>query len=180
MELKNKSDKKKEGDDEINSRLSLGTLSFQPNFLFPPILYQKAGKYVSLISGTNLQVGSCCCKRVTKHDQVYSTRIHAKTRYIPSFSFMKQSLCRERSCQARDFHFSSSLTTEDAVSYCRFEAVGYDFNTIQLNQLSVAVSVYKPEISVYLEDYGFRERTFESLGEEGRPVMYHTFEKLGK
>ncbi|CAF2073534.1 hypothetical protein Bca4012_088807 [Brassica carinata] len=93
---------------------------------------------------------------------------------------MKQSLCRERSCQARDFHFSSSLTTEDAVSYCRFEAVGYDFNTIQLNQLSVAVSVYKPEISVYLEDYGFRERTFESLGEEGRPVMYHTFEKLGK
>ncbi|CAN6844679.1 unnamed protein product, partial [Brassica oleracea] len=78
---------------------------------------------------------SCCCKRVTKHDQVYSTRIHAKTRYIPSFSFMKQSLCRERSCQAQDFHFSSSLTTEDAVSYCRFEAVGYDFNSIQLNQL---------------------------------------------
>ncbi|CDY26466.1 hypothetical protein HID58_089014 [Brassica napus] len=83
----------------------------------------------------SLQDGSCCCKRVAKHGQVHSTRIHAKTRYIPSFSFMKRSLCRERSCEARDFHFSSSLTTEDGVSYCRFEAVGYDFNTIQLNQL---------------------------------------------
>ncbi|KAG2273846.1 hypothetical protein Bca52824_056401 [Brassica carinata] len=143
---KNKSDKKKEGDDdEINSRLSLGTLSFQPNFLYvhlEPEIYLDPKKYEP--------------------------------------SRWERSLCRERSCKARDFHFSSSLTTEDGVSYCRFEAVGYDFNTIQLNQLSVAVSAYKPEISVYLEDYGFRERTFESLGEEGRPVMYHTFEKLGK
>ncbi|CAN7042711.1 unnamed protein product [Brassica rapa subsp. trilocularis] len=104
-------------------------------------------------------------------DTFLPTRIHAKT----------SNLCAGNELAKLEISiFLPSLTTEDGVSYCRFEAVGYDFNTIQLNQLSVAVSTYKPEISVYLEDYGFRERTFESLGEEGRPVMYHTFEKLGK
>ncbi|KAL0757305.1 hypothetical protein Bca101_094973 [Brassica carinata] len=61
--------------------------------------------------------------------------IHAKTRYIPSFLFRKRSLSRERFCQARDFHFSSSLTTENGFNYAIVEAVGYEFKTIQLNQL---------------------------------------------
>ncbi|KAG2245544.1 hypothetical protein Bca52824_085172 [Brassica carinata] len=91
------------------------------------------------------------------------------------------------------------VTPEDGFSYASFEAVGYDFNTLDLSQLvtrvlscfepkqfSVAVhsslgaNAYKPEISVDLEDYGCRERTFESLGEESGTVMYQTFEKLGK
>ncbi|CAN6987883.1 unnamed protein product [Brassica oleracea var. botrytis] len=78
--------------------------------------------------------------------------IHAKTRYIPFFLFRKRSLSRERFCQARDFHFSSSLTTENGFNYAIVEAVGYEFKTIQLNQLTVGVNTYKPEISVYLED----------------------------
>ncbi|CAF2378016.1 unnamed protein product, partial [Brassica napus] len=91
------------------------------------------------------------------------------------------------------------VTPEDGFSYASFEAVGYDFNTLDLSQLvtrvlscfepkqfsvavhsSVGVNAYKPEISVDLEDYGCRERTFESLGEESGTVMYQTFEKLGK
>ncbi|CAN6895736.1 unnamed protein product [Brassica oleracea] len=91
------------------------------------------------------------------------------------------------------------VTPEDGFSYASFEAVGYDFNTMDLSQLvtrvlscfepkqlsvavhsSVGVNAYKPEISVDLEDYGCRERTFESLGEESGMVMYQTFEKLGK
>ncbi|WZZ50509.1 hypothetical protein YC2023_050616 [Brassica napus] len=75
------------------------------------------------------------CKTITKHGQVHSTGIHAKTRYIPSFLFRKRSLSRERFCQARDFHFSSSLTTENGFNYAIVEAVGYEFKTIQLNQL---------------------------------------------
>ncbi|KAH0867402.1 hypothetical protein HID58_074424 [Brassica napus] len=51
------------------------------------------------------------------------------------------------------FHLGS-----DGFSYASFEAVGYDFNTIELSQLRE------------------RERTFESLGEEGRTVMYHIFD----
>ncbi|KAH0867401.1 hypothetical protein HID58_074423 [Brassica napus] len=57
-------------------------------------------------------------------------------------------LSREKSCQARDSNVYSSLTIEDGFSYASFEAVGYDFNTIELSQLRE------------------RERTFESLGEE--------------
>ncbi|KAJ4886312.1 S-adenosylmethionine decarboxylase proenzyme 1 [Raphanus sativus] len=91
------------------------------------------------------------------------------------------------------------VTPEDGFSYASFEAVGYDFNTLDLSQLvtrvlscfepkqfsvavhsSVGVNAYKPEISVDLEDYGCRERTFECLGEESGTVMYQTFEKLGK
>ncbi|KAG2273274.1 hypothetical protein Bca52824_067829 [Brassica carinata] len=91
------------------------------------------------------------------------------------------------------------VTPEDGFSYASFEAVGYDLNTMDLSQLvtrvlscfepkqlsvavhsSVGVNAYKPEISVDLEDYGCRERTFESLGEESGMVMYQTFEKLGK
>ncbi|KAJ0244616.1 S-adenosylmethionine decarboxylase proenzyme 1 [Hirschfeldia incana] len=91
------------------------------------------------------------------------------------------------------------VTPEDGFSYASFEAVGYDFNTLDLSQLvtrvlscfepkqfsvavhsSVGANAYKPEISVDLEDYGCRERTFESLGEESGTVMYQTFEKLGK
>ncbi|KAL0797233.1 hypothetical protein Bca101_068610 [Brassica carinata] len=55
--------------------------------------------------------------------------IHSKARYIPSFSFRKRSLSRERSCQARDFHFSSSSLS------LNLWPVGYDFKTIKLNQL---------------------------------------------
>ena len=51
------------------------------------------------------------------------------------FLFMKRSLSRERFCQAQDSHFSSSLTTEDVFNYAIVEAVGYEFKTIQLNQL---------------------------------------------
>ncbi|XP_023641066.1 S-adenosylmethionine decarboxylase proenzyme 1 [Capsella rubella] len=91
------------------------------------------------------------------------------------------------------------VTPEDGFSYASFEAVGYDFSTMDLSQLvtrvlscfepkqfsvavhsSVGCNAYKPEISVDLEDYGCRERTFESLGEESGTVMYQTFEKLGK
>ncbi|XP_048632163.1 S-adenosylmethionine decarboxylase proenzyme 3 [Brassica napus] len=91
------------------------------------------------------------------------------------------------------------VTPEDGFSYASFEAVGYDFSTLDLSQLvtrvlscfepkqfsvavhsSVGANAYKPEISVDLEDYGCRERTFESLGEESGTVMYQTFEKLGK
>ncbi|CAE6125853.1 unnamed protein product [Arabidopsis arenosa] len=91
------------------------------------------------------------------------------------------------------------VTPEYGFSYASFEAVGYDFNTIDLSQLvtrvlscfepkqfsvavhsSVGANAYKPEITVDLEDYGCRERTFESLGEESGTVMYQTFEKLGK
>ncbi|KAG2259493.1 hypothetical protein Bca52824_078787 [Brassica carinata] len=49
--------------------------------------------------------------------------------------FRKRSLSRKRFCQARDFHFSSSLTTENGFNYAIVEAVGYEFKTIQLNQL---------------------------------------------
>ncbi|WZZ47098.1 hypothetical protein YC2023_043357 [Brassica napus] len=79
-------------------------------------------------------------KQIHKMDYLFQaphckTRIHAKTRYIPSFLFRKRSLSRERFCQARDFHFSSSLTTENGFNYAIVEAVGYEFKTIQLNQL---------------------------------------------
>ncbi|KAG2242673.1 hypothetical protein Bca52824_095484, partial [Brassica carinata] len=40
---------------------------------------------------------------------------------------------------------------------------------------SVGANAYKPEISVDLDDYECRERTFESLGEESGTVMYQTF-----
>lgn len=95
------------------------------------------------------------------------------------------------------------VTPEDGFSYASFETAGYEFdgkNGVDLNQMvtrvlacfepkqfsvaihsSVGVNAYKPEISVDLEDYGCRERTFESLGEDcGGTVMYQTFEKLGK
>uniref|UniRef100_M4EFM3 Uncharacterized protein n=1 Tax=Brassica campestris TaxID=3711 RepID=M4EFM3_BRACM len=74
-------------------------------------------------------------KRQPSGWEVHSTGIHAKTRYIPSFLFMKRSLSRERFCQDQDFHFSSSLTTEDGFNYAIVEDVGYEFKTIQLNQL---------------------------------------------
>ncbi|KAG2305304.1 hypothetical protein Bca52824_033955 [Brassica carinata] len=41
----------------------------------------------------------------------------------------ERSLSRERSCQARDFHFSSSSLS------LNLWPVGYDFKTIKLNQL---------------------------------------------
>ncbi|KAH0880464.1 hypothetical protein HID58_067858 [Brassica napus] len=87
-----------------------------PTSLKQPISYQKAGRYFSLCSGSDLCPG----------------------KILPSSRFP----------------FSFILTTEDGFSYCSFQAVGYDFNTIQLG---VAVNAYQPEISVYLEDYGCRE-----------------------
>ncbi|KAG2330672.1 hypothetical protein Bca52824_001852 [Brassica carinata] len=89
--------------------------------------------------------------------------IRTNTGHIPSFSFRKRPLSRERSCQAPDSSFSSSLTIEDGFCYDSFEDVGYDFNTIELSQLvrrflscfdsqkffvavhwSVEVNAYKP------------------------------------
>ncbi|CAG7875003.1 unnamed protein product [Brassica rapa] len=68
------------------------------------------------------------------------------------------------------------VTPEDGFIYASFEAVGYDFNTIDLSQLvtrvlscfepkqifvvvhsSVGTNAYRPEISVDLEDYECRE-----------------------
>ncbi|CAF2107032.1 unnamed protein product [Brassica oleracea var. botrytis] len=83
---------------------------------------------------------------VTEHDQVHSTGIQTYTRHIPSFSFRKRSLSGEKSCQARDSNFSSSLTIEDGFSYASFEAVGYDFNTIELSQLVRRVSFFDSKI----------------------------------
>ncbi|KAG2292214.1 hypothetical protein Bca52824_038883 [Brassica carinata] len=42
--------------------------------------------------------------------------------------------CSSNSCSSNS-NFSSSLTIEDVFSYTSFEAVGYDFNTIELSQL---------------------------------------------
>ncbi|EOA20907.1 hypothetical protein CARUB_v10001243mg [Capsella rubella] len=91
------------------------------------------------------------------------------------------------------------VTPEDGFSYASFEAVGYDFTTMDLShlvskvltcfepkQFSVAVhsSVeqkgYGSGLAVDLDDYGCRELTMESLGEERGAVMYQRFEKLGK
>ncbi|CAN6905819.1 hypothetical protein Bca4012_075947 [Brassica carinata] len=83
---------------------------------------------------------------VTEHDQVHSTGIQTYTRHIPSFSFRKRSLSREKSCQARDSNVYSSLTIEDGFSYASFEAVGYDFNTIELSQLVRRVPFFDSKI----------------------------------
>ncbi|KAG5415302.1 hypothetical protein IGI04_002869 [Brassica rapa subsp. trilocularis] len=74
--------------------------------------------------------------------------VHTFTRHIPSFSFRKRSLSREKSCQARDSNFSSSLTIEDGFSYASFEAVGYDFNTIELSQLVRRVPFFDSKSSL--------------------------------
>ncbi|KAH0852053.1 hypothetical protein HID58_090954 [Brassica napus] len=55
------------------------------------------------------------------------------TKRLEGSHFVQRSLSRERFCHARDFHFSSSLTTEDEFNYTVVEAVGYEFKTIQLN-----------------------------------------------
>ncbi|KAH0882963.1 hypothetical protein HID58_059059, partial [Brassica napus] len=102
-----------------------------PTSLKQPISYQKAGRYFSLCSGSDLCPG----------------------KILPSSRFP----------------FSFILTTEDGFSYCSFQAVGYDFNTIQL--VRRVLSCFDPNkffvgcrservpagISVYLEDYGCRE-----------------------
>ncbi|WZZ49351.1 hypothetical protein YC2023_049462 [Brassica napus] len=41
-------------------------------------------------------------------------------------------LCPGKILPSSRFPFSFILTTEDGFSYCSFQAVGYDFNTIQL------------------------------------------------
>ncbi|KAL0649834.1 hypothetical protein Bca4012_092525 [Brassica carinata] len=84
-------------------------------------------------------------KRLEGDDLVH-VRIQTYTRHIPSFSFRKRSLSGEKSCQARDSNFSSSLTIEDGFSYASFEAVGYDFNTIELSQLVRRVSFFDSKI----------------------------------
>ncbi|KAH0907276.1 hypothetical protein HID58_039103 [Brassica napus] len=91
------------------------------------------------------------------------------------------------------------VTPEDGFSYASFEAVGYDFTTMDLSQLvSRVLTCFEPKqfsvavhssvaqksydhsgLSVDLEDYGCRETTVESLGEERGTVMYQRFEKLG-
>jgi len=91
------------------------------------------------------------------------------------------------------------VTPEDGFSYASFEAVGYDFTTMDLThlvskvltcfepkQFSVAVhsslgqKSYDSGLCVDLDDYGCRESTMESLGEERGTVMYQRFEKLGR
>ncbi|KAG7550802.1 S-adenosylmethionine decarboxylase [Arabidopsis thaliana x Arabidopsis arenosa] len=91
------------------------------------------------------------------------------------------------------------VTPEDGFSYASFEAVGYDFTTMDLSHLvskvltcfepkqfsvavhsSVAQNGYDSGLCVDLDDYGCRETTMESLGEERGTVMYQRFEKLGK
>ncbi|XP_009121533.3 S-adenosylmethionine decarboxylase proenzyme 2 [Brassica rapa] len=91
------------------------------------------------------------------------------------------------------------VTPEDGFSYASFEAVGYDFTTMDLSQLvSRVLTCFEPKqfsvavhssvaqksydhsgLSVDLEDYGCRETTVESLGEERGTVIYQRFEKLG-
>lgn len=91
------------------------------------------------------------------------------------------------------------VTPEDGFSYASFEAVGYDFTTMDLSHLvSKVLTCFKPKqfsvavhstvaqksydsgLSVDLDDYGCKESTMESLGEERGTVMYQRFEKLGR
>ncbi|CAH2072641.1 unnamed protein product [Thlaspi arvense] len=91
------------------------------------------------------------------------------------------------------------VTPEDGFSYASFEAVGYDFATMDVSHLvskvltcfepkqfsvaihsSVGQKSYDSRICVDLDDYGCRESTMESLGEGKGTVMYQRFEKLGK
>ncbi|CAH8364661.1 unnamed protein product [Eruca vesicaria subsp. sativa] len=87
------------------------------------------------------------------------------------------------------------VTPEEGFSYASFEAVGYDFTNMDLSflvskvltcfepkQFSVAIHssiAHKSSLCVELEDYGCRETTMESLGEERGIVMYQRFEKMG-
>lgn len=54
--------------------------------------------------------------KVIEHCPVHSTGIYTKSRHIPSFWFRKPSLPGKRSCQARDFHFSSSFSPQIPVT----------------------------------------------------------------
>ncbi|CAN8256158.1 unnamed protein product [Cochlearia groenlandica] len=88
------------------------------------------------------------------------------------------------------------VTPEDGFSYASFEAMGYDFTTMDLShlvskvltcfepkQFSVAIhssSGYKwPSLCVDVDDYGCRETTMECLGEDKGSVVYQRFEKIG-
>ncbi|KAG5403271.1 hypothetical protein IGI04_009390, partial [Brassica rapa subsp. trilocularis] len=90
------------------------------------------------------------------------------------------------------------VTPEDGFSYASFEAVGYDFTTMDLSCLvSTVLSCFEPKqfsvaihssvvqksyykgLCVELDGYGCRETTMESLGEERGTVVYQRFEKLG-
>ncbi|CAF1712649.1 hypothetical protein Bca4012_008215 [Brassica carinata] len=53
--------------------------------------------------------------------------------------------CSSNSCSSNS-NFSSSLTIEDVFSYTSFEAVGYDFNTIELSQLVRRVPFFDSKI----------------------------------
>ncbi|GAV60063.1 SAM_decarbox domain-containing protein [Cephalotus follicularis] len=85
------------------------------------------------------------------------------------------------------------VTPEDGFSYASFEAVGYDFDAVNLNQLLQRVlSCFKPtEFSValhsevtgenlaskfplYLRGYSCGERSFEVLSRGGM-ILYHSF-----
>ncbi|CAF2041546.1 unnamed protein product [Brassica napus] len=116
---------------QILFRLKSSSNSFVYSFFMFFRQYLSLFRYVHL----NPEIYINPKKRQPSGWEVHSTGIHAKTRYIPSFLFMKRSLSRERFCQDQDFHFSSSLTTEDGFNYAIVEDVGYEFKTIQLNQL---------------------------------------------
>ncbi|KAM7278255.1 hypothetical protein ACFE04_005389 [Oxalis oulophora] len=87
------------------------------------------------------------------------------------------------------------VTPEDGFSYASFEAMGYDFNAVNLNRLLENVlACFKPsEFSIalhadvasedlaekfplYLMGYACGERSFEVLG-RGGTLMYHTYVK---
>ncbi|KAG2266585.1 hypothetical protein Bca52824_073664 [Brassica carinata] len=68
------------------------------------------------------------------------------TKRLEGDDLVHRSLSREKSCQARDSNVYSSLTIEDGFSYASFEAVGYDFNTIELSQLVRRVPFFDSKI----------------------------------
>ena len=90
------------------------------------------------------------------------------------------------------------VTPEDGFSYASFEAVGYDFTTMDLSYLvskvvtcfepkqfsvaihsSIAQKSYSKGLCVDINGYGCRESTMECLGEERGTMMYQRFEKMG-
>ena len=82
---------------------------------FDPSRWEVCRDLQSCCSLDNYKILSICRKKL-KHGLVHCTGIHTKGRNVPTFWFRKPSLSRKRSCQARDFHFSSSLPTQIPVT----------------------------------------------------------------
>lgn len=90
------------------------------------------------------------------------------------------------------------VTPEDGFSYASFEAVGYDFKSMNLTHLLERVlACFQPsefsialhsdavanklssDMSLDVPGYYCGERSFEVLGKEGGSVVYHNFMKAG-